>query len=84
MSTTALRTNNFNVSSLTDGGTGRARFNLTSAMSDTDYVCVGSTSAYDYAAIPVTASQFEAAGVSSTGNYYDWVSHQGIAMGDLA
>lgn len=84
MSTTALKTNNFNVSSLTDGGTGRARFNLTSAMSDADYVCVGSTSAYDYAAVPVTASQFEAAGVNSAGNYYDWPSHQGIAMGDLA
>ena len=84
MSTTALRTNNFNVSSLTDGGTGRARFNLTNAMSDTDYVCVGSTSAYDYAAVPITASQFEAAGVNSTGNYYDWGSHQGVAMGDLA
>ena len=84
MSTTALRTNNFNVSSLTDGGTGRARFNLTNAMSDDDYVCVGSTSAYDYAAVPITASQMEAAGVNSTGNYYDWLSHQGVAFGDLA
>ena len=84
MSTTALRTNNFNVSSLTDGGTGRAYFNLTNAMSDADYVCVGATSAYDYAAKPITASQMEAAGVNSSGNYYDWVSHQGVAFGDLA
>ena len=84
MSTTALRTNNFNVSSLTDGGTGRAFFNLTNAMSDADYVVVGSTSAYDYSAVPITSSQMEASGVSSAGNYYDWPSHQGVALGDLA
>ena len=84
MSTTALRTNNFNVSSLTDGGTGLARFNLSNAMSDADYVVVGSTSAYDYSGVPITSSQMESAGVSSTGNYYDWSSHQAVAFGDLA
>ena len=84
MSTTALRTNNFNVSSLTDNGTGQPRFNLTNAMSDADYVVVGSTSAYDYSAIPITSSQMQSAGVNSTGNFYDWSSHQAVALGDLA
>lgn len=84
MTTTVLRTNNFNVSSLTDNGTGQARFNLTNAMSDADYVCVSSTAGYDYASIPITASQFESAGVNSSGSYADWSSHHGIAMGDLA
>ena len=84
MSTTALRTNNFNVSSLTDGGTGQPRFNLTNAMSDDDYVVVGSTSAYDYSAIPVTSSQMQSYGVTSTGNFNDWPSHQAVAFGDLA
>jgi len=45
--TVAIRAS-FNVSSITDGGTGTYTLNFTNAMSDTNYAAVGSTS-NDYA-----------------------------------
>ena len=82
--TAALRGDNFNISSLTDGGTGQAQFNLTNAMADAEYTVLGASANYDYQQTPISASQFTACAVDYLGNFSDSTWQSGAIFGDLA
>ena len=73
-----------NISSYEDTGTGRSRLNMTSAMAvSTTYMVNGSTQIYDYGHYAVNSTKYESGAVSSTGTYYDGVTHA-VIHGDLA
>jgi hypothetical protein len=82
--TAALRGDSLNISSLTDGGTGQARFNLSNAMADAEYIVLAATAGYAYGQYPLSASQFQAAAVNAGGTFTDSVWQQGAAFGELA
>ena len=72
-----------NISSYVDSGTGRSRLNITSAFDVLHQMINGSSQVYDYGHYMVSTSQYECGSVSSTGTYYDGVTH-GVVHGDLA
>ena len=73
-----------NISSYEDTGTGRSRLNMTNAMAvSTTYMVNGSSQVYDYGHYAVNSTKYENGSVSSTGTYYDGVTHA-VIHGDLA
>jgi hypothetical protein len=79
-----LRSDSNNISSLTDAGTGQAHFNLTNAMSSSDYTVLGSSAGYDYGMYSITSTRFQVGTVSSTGTFADGSNQSGAIFGVLA
>tara|TARA_R110000744_G_scaffold373219_1_gene485296 strand:+ start:362 stop:673 length:312 start_codon:yes stop_codon:yes gene_type:complete len=67
--TVAIR-DSYNVSSITDNGTGNYKVTFSSSFSNTNYVLASSAMAGGVAATAVTADESGTRTVSATGNFY--------------